>query len=126
MPAPDDNQQTQRGKTMMDLSTVSLLPRLESQGPENIVDQVCKLRIDENHEIFVSEHNTARIKVAAMAAHYKAYARDEDIQESGEPWHVSACRALLHFGNAKYPGQKHLKGKDTQPCPECRKTCIRR
>ena len=44
--------------------TKRLLSRLESQGPENIVDQVHKLRID---EIFVEVHNTARIKAAAMA-----------------------------------------------------------
>ena len=57
----------------MDLSPsvylFTLLPRLESQGLENIVDQVRKLPID---EIFVLEHNAARIKAAAMAAHYKA------------------------------------------------------
>ena len=63
----------------MDL--VTLLPRFdwESQGPENVVDQKRLLRIN---EIFVSEHTTARVKVAAMAAHYKAYVQNEDIQAS--------------------------------------------
>ena len=50
------------------MELVILLARLESQGPGNIVDQVCKLQID---EIFVLEHNTVCIKAAAMAAHYK-------------------------------------------------------
>ena len=39
----------------------------------------CKLQID---EIFVAEHSTARIKAAAMAAHYKACVWNEDIQAS--------------------------------------------
>ena len=43
-------------------------PRLESQGLENITDQVCNLRID---GISVLEHNTACIKAAAIAAHYR-------------------------------------------------------
>ena len=92
---------------------LTLLPRLESQGPENIVDQVRKLRID---EIFLSEHNTARIKTAAMAVHYKAYVRNEDIQAS-VPAHTgtltsislsSSAWSLPHFWNAQIAWPKSI------------------
>ena len=63
---------------------VTLLPRLESQGPETINDQVRKFLIDGIFK-FVSEHNTSLIKAAAiimMAAYYKAYVRNDDISIS--------------------------------------------
>ena len=72
----------------MDL--VTLLPRLESHGPENIVDQVRQLLIN---EIFVSEHNTASIKAAATAAHCKAYVRNTDIQAS-VPTHTGTLASI--------------------------------
>ena len=68
--------------------------RLEFQGPEisssDDVDQVHKLLID---GIYVSEHNTARIKAAAMAAHYKAYVLNEDIQASA-PTHTGTLASI--------------------------------
>ena len=55
----------------MDLWTLShcfadLNDEVESQGPENIVDQVDPIRQLQINERFVSEHNTANIKAAAM------------------------------------------------------------
>ena len=79
---------------------LTLLPRLESQGPENIVDQVSKLRID---EIFVSKHNTAHIKAAAMAAHYQAYVRNEDIQAS-VPTHTGTLASISLSSSATLLG----------------------
>ena len=91
MPAVDDNQQTKRGKTIMDLWILThCSPDLNLRVQRNIINQVCKLRVD---EIFVSEHNTAYIKAAAMAAHYKAYVRNEDIQAS-MPTHMGTLASI--------------------------------
>ena len=49
-----------------------------------------KLRID---EIFVSEHHTARIKAAAVAAHYKVYVLNEDTQAS-VPTHTGTLASI--------------------------------